>query len=124
MSVRLEDWQPKRVEKMVEDQLLSRAEDVGKFVETEARKRLYQIKTPDTKRDRNYRHYLAKFILTHRVEQEVKAVVIRVGMKIGKQGQTHHGFYIETGSRTAPAQPYLRPAVLNNTREIMQMLKG
>jgi len=102
--------------------ILSRAGDVGKFVETEARRRLDAITDPDTKRDKNYRSYLSSYILTNKVEQETNAVVIQVGMKIGTEGQTHHGFYIETGSSTAEAHPYLRPAVFNNEREIVGML--
>lgn len=115
-------WEPANVRKMAKDVILSHAEDVGHFVETEARRRLDAIEQPDTKRDVNYRNYLSEYILTNTVEDNEKEVVIRVGMKIGKDGQTHHGFYIETGSSTAAAQPYLRPAVFNNAREIVKML--
>lgn len=115
-------WEPANVKTMALEVIMSRAEDVGKFVETEARRRLDAIINPDTKRDRNYRSYLSSFILTNVVEKGEKEVVIRVGMKIGKDGQTHHGFYIETGSSTAEAHPYLRPAVFNNEREIVRML--
>jgi hypothetical protein len=121
MSVRLE-LTPEKVEQMVRDKMKARAEDVAKFVETEARNGLDAIQTPDTKRDVNYRSYLSRYILTSQVKEETQAVVIQVGMKIGKSGQTHHGFYIETGSRTAPARPYLRPAVLNNKRAIIGLL--
>ena len=115
-------WQPANVKRMVKDVLLSRAGDVGKFVETEARRRLDAITDPDTKRDINYRNYLSSYILTNKIEDEVNAVIISVGMKIGKEGQTHHGFYIETGSSTAAAHPFLRPAVFDNEREIVGML--
>ncbi len=115
-------WEPARVKKMAMEVILSRAGDVGKFVETEARRRLDAITDPDTKRDKNYRSYLSSYILTNKVEQETNAVVIQVGMKIGTEGQTHHGFYIETGSSTAEAHPFLRPAVFNNEREIVGML--
>lgn len=122
MSSGIVNWQPAKVKQMAKDVILSRAEDVGKFVETEARRRLDAIKDPDTKRDKNYRHYLSDFVLTNTVESETNAVVIRVGMKIGKDGQHYHGYYIEIGSSTAEAHPYLRPAVFSNSREIVQML--
>ena len=115
-------WEPANVKTMARNVILSRAEDVGMFLETEARRRLGGITSPDTKRDINYRNYLSSYILTNTVEDDKKEIVIRVGMKIGKDGQTHHGFYIETGSSTAEAHPYLRPAVFNNAREIVQML--
>lgn len=115
-------WEPANVKKMAMEVILSRAEDVGKFCETEARRRLDAITDPDTKRDRNYRSYLSSFILTNKVEQEMNGVVIRVGMKVGKEGQMMHGFYIETGSSTAEAHPFLRPAVFGNAREIVGML--
>ncbi len=115
-------WQPANVKRMVKEVLLSRAGDVGKFVGTEARRRLDAISDPDTKRDINYRSYLSSFILTNQVEDNDKEVIIRVGMKVGKEGQTHHGFYIETGSSTAAAHPFLRPAVFSNEREIVGML--
>jgi hypothetical protein len=34
------------------------------------------------------------------------------------------GFYIETGSTTAPAHPWLRPALLTNLRNIVALLGG
>lgn len=115
-------WDPVAVKNMAKSVIVSHAEDVGHFVETEARRRLDAIEDPDTKRDKNYRAYLSEFILTNTVEDSEKEVAIRVGMKIGKQGQTHHGFYIETGSSTAAAHPYLRPAVFDNGKEIVAML--
>lgn len=115
-------WDAVAVKKMAKGVIVSHAEDVGMFVETEARRKLDAIEDPDTKRDKNYRAYLSEFMLTNVVEDNENEVVIRVGMKIGKQGQTHHGFYIETGSSTAPAHPYLRPAVFENGKDIVMML--
>ena len=67
--------------------------------------------------------------LTHVVRILANAVDIRVGMRtrpIGMKspGADSTGFYIEVGSRTAPAQPYLRPAVFQNAREIVRLLAG
>ncbi len=121
-GVTFENWQPEKVEEMVKQKMVSRGEDVAKYVETQARNKLDAIKTPDTKRDINYRNYLSRYILTSQVTEEDKAVLIQVGMRVGRRGQTHHGFYIETGSTTAPSRPYLRPAVLDNKRNIMRLL--
>lgn len=124
MMIRFSNWNPKAVEKMIMDNLISRVDMAGQFVEDDARQRLEGIKNPDTKRDVNYRNYLAKYILTHQTEREKRSVISRIGMKIGKEGQRHHGFYIERGSSTAPAQPYLRPALVQNLKDIMDIISG
>lgn len=131
-------WEPARVKKMAIEAIMSRAGDVGKFVETEARRGLEAISTPDTPRDKNYRAFLSNQILTHKIEQRDKEIIIIVGMKNTviyksrkkgekgklqtKTGLNKYGFYVEIGSRKAPAHPYLRPAVFNNAREIVGML--
>jgi hypothetical protein len=59
------------------------------------------------------------------VQEEKKAVVAYVEMKVFSQyfgkSSEHFGFYIETGSQTAPAQPWLRPALLHNLRNIKRL---
>jgi len=128
-DVSFSKWDPEKIKAAVEARLMDHAPAVGKFVEDDARRRLDAIKTPDTGRDRNYRRYLSKYILTHAVNKDRgpgtgDGLVIAVGMKIGKSGQRHHGFYIETGSSTAPAHPFLRPAVTQNARDIIRLLIG
>lgn len=122
MSVKFSKWNPEEVKKMAKQTISSRADMAGKFVEDDARRRLNAIKNPDTKADVNYRNYLANYILTHSVEENKNEIVIRVGMKIGRDGQKYHGFYIETGSSTAPAHPYLRPALMQNLRKVLGIL--
>jgi hypothetical protein len=118
-------WTPEKVKQAAAEQLFKNAPDAAKFIEEDARRRLDAIKTPDTPRDLNYRWYLSKYILTHAVEMTGDdSFVITVGMKIGKDGQKHHGWWIERGSSTAPAHPYLRPAVLQNAREIIEIMLG
>jgi HK97 gp10 family phage protein len=117
-------WNPEKVKQAVMNKLLGNAPVVGKFIEDDARRRLDAIRTPDTPRDKNYRRYLSKWILTNVVDKKGEGLVIAVGMKIGKDGQRHHGFYIETGSSTAPAHPFLRPAVTQNARDILEILFG
>jgi len=122
----IKSWTPDKVKAMVKNNLAKNVEVVGVFVESEARRRLDAIKSPDTKRDKNYRAYLSKWLLTHTSTIGSNYVEVAVGMKIGNvgAGSHYHGFYIETGSVTAPAHPYLRPAVFNNTKEILQLFGG
>jgi hypothetical protein len=123
-DVTFTEWNPEKIKQAVSKQLMANAPAVGKFVEDDARRRLDAIRTPDDKRNVNYRWYLSKHILTHAVEEQGDGFVIAIGMKIGKEGQRHHGFYIATGSSTAPAHPYLRPAVTMNARDIVGILLG
>ena len=118
-------WKPEAVRAAALAELQANAEIVGKFVETEARRRLDAITQPDNKRAINYRKFLSKYILTYTVEKTAKAIVIRVGLR-SHYGKTkgHRGFFIETGSTTAPAHPYLRPAVFDNGSEIVALLGG
>lgn len=122
MSITWEEWNPGDVVDRFIEVYQERAPMVGKFLEDEARKRLDAITHPRQKRPANYRKYLSKYILTHVVEEDWKSINVLVGMKIGQRGQTHHGFYIETGSRTAAAHPYLRPALLQNQREVLDII--
>ena len=124
MSVKFTKWNTDEVKKMAKQQLSSNADMAGKFVEDDARRRLNDIQKPDTKADVDYRNYLANYILTHSVEENKNEIVIRVGMKIGREGQRHHGYYIETGSSTAPAHTYLRPALMHNLKKILGILVG
>jgi HK97 gp10 family phage protein len=124
-DVQFTEWNADKVREAAANLLFEHAPQTAKFIEDDARKRLEAITTPDTPRDKNYRWYLAKWILTSAVEKTGNdEFVIAVGMKIGKDGQRHHGFYIETGSSTAPAHPFLRPAVTQNARDIIRMLIG
>lgn len=94
---------------------------VGKFVEEEARRRLLDITEPDW--GAGYRSEIVARLLTNTVEKEEKAVVINVGVAVGPSGQ-HHGLYIELGSSTAPAHPFIRPAVFENGPKIVALLSG
>lgn len=118
-------WTPEAVRAAALADLEANAEIVGEFVETEARRRLDAIQKPDNWKAVNYRRFLSKWMLTHTVETTAKEIVIRVGMRRRSEtGGDHHGFYIETGSRKAPAHPYLRPAVFDNGDQIVTLLAG
>jgi hypothetical protein len=121
MSRYTKKWRPQVVKKAVMAELMENAEIVGKFVEEEARRRLYAIQDPEW--GERYRRLIVGQRLTFVVERERNAVVITVGVKGGEKGR-YYGFYIEMGSKTSPAHPYLRPAVFDNAREIVALLGG
>jgi hypothetical protein len=116
-------WNPEKWKGELKAQLVANGEIVGKFVETDARRRLVAYEEP--KQGRAYRQQFLPHLLTYVVEDKGNEVVISVGMEAreGVSGR-YHGFYIETGSSTAPAQPYLRPAVFENGPQIVALLEG
>ncbi len=124
-KVRWQKWNPGAVHDQTVRELQANGEIVGKFVESEARRRLDAISKPSNKRAVGYRRFLSRFVLTNRVDVESKAVVIRVGMRKGRgKAGDMRGFYIEVGSRTAPATSFLRRAILDNKKAIMATLAG
>jgi len=114
-------WNPKAVKDAAIEEIAGSMEIVGKFVETEARRRLLSIADPDW--GAAYRRGIVSRLLTYQVSREANAVVCTVGVAVGSKGR-HHGFWIETGSATAPAHPFLRPAVFNNGAKIVALLGG
>lgn len=94
-------------------------ETAAKVVEVDARRRLLKISEPEW--GAAYRKLLALYRLTSIVERTGMTVEAGIGMPPGKKGSSY-GFYIETGSRTAPAHPWLRPALLNNLHTILGLL--
>ena len=124
-NVTWKKWDPGAVKAAALAEVAANAEQAGKFVETDARRRLDAIGSPGNKRARAWRAFLSRWVLTNTVATEANAVVIRVGMKVGsRKGGRTRGFYVETGSSTAPAHPYLRPAVFNNAAKIVALLGG
>ncbi|OGC95311.1 MAG: hypothetical protein A2W25_05185 [candidate division Zixibacteria bacterium RBG_16_53_22] len=114
-------WRPNDFKKKLISELAENAEIVGKFVETDARQRLLAIKDPAW--GLAYRSKLVSRLLGYTVEVKPNEVVITVGVRPSSEGR-HHGFYIEMGSKTAPAHPYLRPAVFMNAAKILALLRG
>lgn len=113
-------WNKEEVIREVTNNVASRAQVAGKYVEDVARSNLLGIVSPSEPRYVNYRRYLANFKLTHEVSIEGKAVVITIGLAGGEM----FGFYIETGSSTAGAQPYLRPALNQSLGAVLGILSG
>lgn len=114
-------WKPDEFKAELRNQLAGNGEIVGKFVETESRRRLVAIDDPDW--GAGYRQQVVARLLTYLVEVKANEVVTTVGVAQGSGGR-HHGFYIELGSSTAPAHPFLRPAVFENGRQIVGLFGG
>ena len=115
------DWNQAEFINEVKKNLADNGEIVGKFIESEARKNLLAIQDPAW--GRPYRQKIVSRLLMYQVESKSKEVIITVGVAKGSGG-SHHGFYIELGSATAPPHPFLRPAVYHNAREIIALLEG
>jgi len=118
-------WRQKEFVASVHNRLEDRMHTVGKFVETEARRRLEGITTP--RPGTAYRRRILAPRLTYVIQREDKAITAIVGIKRGTKpvkGAETMGLYVELGSHTAPPQPYLRPAVLENKREIVKLIGG
>ena len=124
-KVTWEKWNPKAVREATLRELKANGEIVGKFLETEARQRLDAITKPSNRKAVRYRRFLSRWVLTHRVDADENGVTIQVGMRKGpgKAGDMR-GFYIEIGSRTAPATSFLRRTILQNKRDILATLVG
>ncbi len=114
------EWNADEVIAEVSGELAANMETAAQVVETDARSRLLSIGSPDW--GAGYRRMLALFRLTSIVHQDDESIVAEVGMPPGKAG--YDGFYIETGSTTAPAHPWLRPALLGNLSKIAALLRG
>lgn len=117
----IKSWTPEKVKKEVVDNLVANGEIVGEFVETDARRRLMEITDPEW--GAGYRQKLVARLLMNVVERKANEVVTSVGVAQTKDSK-HHGFYIELGSATAPAHPFLRPAVFENAAKIVALLEG
>lgn len=114
-------WDEAAFKAAVLSKLVSNGEIVGEFVETDARRRLLAISDPAW--GAKYRRKVVARLLDNFVEEEKNGVNIFVGVRPSSSG-SHHGFYIELGSATAPAHPFLRPAVFSNGKKIVSLLAG
>lgn len=122
----IENWSPQKVRAEVIDNLMANGEIAGEFIESEARRRLLAIREPEW--GAGYREKLVARLLTNQIERGNNEVVITVGVTESKsrrgEASRKHGLYIELGSKTAPAQPFLRPAVFENGAKIVALLEG
>lgn len=126
----IKSWTPEKFKAELKKDVAANGEIVGKFVETEARRRLVAIEDPDW--GKAYRQQILARSLTYAVEEKANEVVVNVGVAAGPttgkgsgaEGQRKRGLYIELGSSKAPAHPYLRPAVFENAGKIVGLFEG
>ena len=116
------EWRQRQVVEAVQDYLATGMEAAAHVVEVNARQRLLSIVEPAF--GRAYRQLLAlgRLISGVVVEPGV-AVEGLIGILRGEKGGDY-GFWIEVGSVAKAAQPWLRPALINNFKEILRMLVG
>ena len=113
------EWKAEALIAAVKAQVESGMEEATKVVEVDARHRLLAVREPEF--GRAYRRVLALYRLKSKVLTGHREVLGAVGIPAGDKGDSY-GFYIETGSRTAGAQPWLRPALLTNLATIKNLL--
>ena len=115
----IKNWNPEKLKADILDRLEENAKEAGQFVVDDARRRLLaQTQLP------KWRKYRAKMVaggLAYKVERKGNEILILVGIKISERSK-RHGFFIEMGSIRYPANPYLRPAVFQNARQIVALL--
>jgi len=114
-------WKQAELIEAVKAQVTRGMEDAAKLVEVDARHRLLRIRQPDF--GQGYRRVLALYRLKSSVKSEARAVEARIGIPPGEKGGDY-GFFIEVGSRTAPAHPWLRPALLENLKDVLRLVGG
>lgn len=121
MSVK---WYADRFKNQLINGIVANGEIVGKFVETDARRRLMAIEQPDFGSfGKPYRQNVVARLLTSEVVVGDDEVVIYVGVAKSSSSDKH-GLYIELGTRQDPAHPFLRPAVFENASKIVALLSG
>jgi len=115
------EWRQRQVVDQVREEVATRMEAAAHVVEVDARGRLLRIQEPEF--GRRYRRALAMGRLTSVVKVEGDVVEGLVGITKGEKG-SDYGWWIEVGSRAKAAQPWLRPALMNNFKAIIKMLCG
>jgi len=115
------EWNQKQVVEEVKDFLATNMEAAAGVVEMDGRRRLLAITEPEF--GRAYRRLLALGKLTSRVVIEGDVVEGQVGIPSGEKG-SDYGWWIEVGSKAKAAQPWLRPALMQNFKEILRLLTG
>ena len=115
------EWRQRQVVDQVREEVATGMEAAAGVVEMDARQRLLRIVEPAF--GRAYRKLLALGKLTSGVVVEEDVVEGLVGITKGEKGGDY-GWWIEVGSRAKAAQPWLRPALVNNFKAIIKMLCG
>jgi len=121
MSTAIAEWNQRKVVTAVKAEVAANMEIAATVVEVDARRRLLRIVEPEF--GRAYRRVLALYRLISRVVVSENAVEGQIGIPPGKEGGDY-GFWIETRSHTYAAQPWLRPALMDNLKNILKLLAG
>ena len=108
-------WNTRETMTDVRAEVKSILETSGEVVKVAARNNLLKIRDPEF--GMKYRKLLALYRLQTNLVETDKFIEIQVGLPKGKKGD-RYGWYIEMGSQVAAAHPWLRPALLNNLKNI------
>lgn len=117
----IQEWRQQAVIEEIAAGVERNMETAAKVVETDARRRLLKISDPEW--GAAYRKLLALYRLTSIVTRRGLIIEAGIGMPPGKKG-SDYGFWIEVGSHTAKAHPWLRPALLNNLPNLLPVIIG
>jgi hypothetical protein len=121
MSTAITEWNQRKIVTAVKAEVAANMEIAAAVVEVDARRRLLRIVEPEF--GRAYRRVLALYRLISRVVIGENAVEGQIGIPPGKESGDY-GFWIEVGSHTYAAQPWLRPALMDNLKDIIKLLAG
>ena len=117
----ISEWRQREVIEAVKAEVAANMEIAATVVETDARKRLLRIADPEF--GRAYRRVLALYRLTSRVVVGKDVVEGQIGIPAGEKS-SDYGFWIEIGSHTYAAQPWLRPALMAILKDLVRLLEG
>jgi len=115
------EWRQRDVVEAVKAAVTDRLETAAKVVESDARHNLLRVREPEF--GVAYRRVLALYRLTYVVKAMGQAIEAKIGIPKGEKGGDY-GFWIEVGSKTAPAHPWLRPALVRNLKNVIGLLSG
>ena len=113
-------WNAEAYKRDLLQKLAKNGEEAGDFMETEARRRMFAVQGPAWWA--GYRRLVASLV-AHDVKIERNGVTVRVGVKRTRHSK-RHGLYIELGRAQWPPSPFLSPAVHENAKKIVAILKG
>ncbi|MBN1248468.1 MAG: hypothetical protein JXC32_12470 [Anaerolineae bacterium] len=115
----MSEWRQREVVEAVKAYVTDGMETAAKVIEEDARKNLLRVREPEF--GVGYRRVLALYRLTSLVKAAGMVIEAQIGIPRGEKGGDY-GFWIETGSKTAGAHPWLRPALAKNLRNIVGLL--
>jgi hypothetical protein len=117
----IKNWNTRKVKEEVKANLERNGEIVGAYVRQDARRRLLRIEQPEW--GKKYRRGIVANLIGYTIDTRSNEVAIILTVKPSPDTR-HHGFYIEMGSRTHGPQPFLRPAVFENSKIIEKLLEN